>query len=37
MTVLRHRSINTLDQTSQVIAASLQNLSQTGQGAMPAM
>ena len=37
MTVLRHRSINTLDQTSHVITASLQNLSQAGQGAMPAM
>ena len=37
MTVLRNRSINTLDQTCQVIAASIENLSQAGQGAMPTM
>ena len=37
MTVLRDRSINTQDQTSQVIAASIQNLSRAGQGALPAM
>ena len=37
MTVLRNRSVNTQDQTSQVIAALLQNLSQAGQGALPAM
>ena len=37
MTVLRNRSVNTQDQTSQVIAASIQNLSQAGQGALPAM
>lgn len=37
MTVLRNRSVNTQEQTSQVIAASIQNLSQAGQGAMPAM
>ena len=37
MTVLRQRSVNTLDNTSQVIAASIRNLSQAGQGALPAM
>ena len=37
MTVLRDRSINTQDQTSQVIAASIRNLSRAGQGALPAM
>ena len=37
MTVLRSRSINTQDQTAQVIAVSIRNLSQAGQGALPAM
>ena len=37
LTVLRDRAVNTLDQTAQVVAASLQNLSQAGQGSMPAM
>ena len=37
MTVLRQSSVNTLDNTSQVIAASIRNISQAGQGALPAM
>ena len=37
MTVLRDRAVNTMDQTAQVVAASLRNLSQAGQGALPAM
>ena len=37
LTVLRDRAVNTLDQTAQVVAASLRNLSQAGQGALPAM
>ena len=37
LTVLRDRAVNTLDQTAQVVAESLQNLSQAGQGSMPAM
>ena len=37
MSVLRHRAINTMEQTAQVLAASVENLSQAGQGAMPSM
>ena len=37
LTVLRDRAVNTLDQTAQVVSASLRNLSQAGQGALPAM
>ena len=37
MSVLRHRAINTMEQTAQVLAASMENLSQAGQGAMPSI
>ena len=37
MSVLRHRAINTMEQTAQILAASVENLSQAGQGAMPSI
>ena len=37
LSVLRERSINTLEQTAQVVATSIENLSQAGQGALPSI
>ena len=37
LTVLKDRAVNTSDQRAQVVSATLRNLSQAGQGALPAM
>ena len=37
LTVMRQRAVNTTEQVSQVLAASIENLSQPGRGALPAV
>ena len=37
LSVLRNRSVNTLEQTAQVVATSIENLSQAGKGALPSI
>ena len=35
LSVLRNRAMNTMEQTSHVIATSLENMSQAGKGSLP--
>ena len=37
LTVLRHRALTTIAQTTQVISASIDNLSQASQGSLPSL
>ena len=37
LSILRDRSINTMEQTAQVVATSIENLSQAGKGALPSV
>ena len=37
LTILRNRAANTIEQTAQVVATSIENLSQAGKGALPSM